>query len=49
MADYLAKQVKLGKISLADIRDKHPEYYDEVEDILLQEGVLHLVRKTPQE
>lgn len=44
MADYLAKQVKLGKLKLTDIKEKHPECYQEVEDILIDEGVLHLVR-----
>lgn len=44
MADYLAKQVKLGKIKLGDIKEKYPDYYDEVEDILMQEGVLHLLK-----
>ena len=48
MADYLAKQVKLNKLSLEDIKEKHPEYYNEVEDILMEEGVLHLIRKTSQ-
>lgn len=44
MADYLAKQVKLGKIKLSDIKEKHPEYYNDVEDILIVEGVLHLLK-----
>lgn len=44
MADYLAKQIRLGKLTLQDVKDTHPEYYDEVEDILLDEGVLHLVK-----
>lgn len=44
MATYLANQIKLGKIKLQDIKESHPEYYDEVKSILENEGVLGLLK-----
>jgi len=44
MADYLATQIMQGKLSIKDVREKHPDIIMEVENILIEAGVLHLVK-----